>query len=96
MGQVNSKYKINTQTLKKKRTNKQQKDGCFLSSNPSRAFVQNGDVPVKTTVLPGISSEGQEKQSCLKSRTESFYKPLGYCILGYVRPFKGMVSIQNL
>ena len=65
--------------LKKTTTNKQQKDGCFLSSNPSSAFVENGDVPVKNTVLPGIRSEGQEKQSWLKSRTESFCKPLGYC-----------------
>ena len=48
----------------------------FLNFEPSRSFVQNGDVPKKNTLLPGKSTEGAVKALQFKPKTKMLLKSL--------------------
>ena len=59
--QVHSKSLIeNVQSLIK--TNKKKMD-AFLSFKPAETLVQNGSVPIKNTVSPGINSKRGRKST---------------------------------
>lgn len=72
IGQVSSKSLVNIQGLKEQT----EKHGYFLNFEPSRPFVQNGDVPKKNTLLPGKSTEGAVKALQFKPKTKMLLKSL--------------------
>ena len=72
--QINSKSSVNTQGSKKK-----QKNMDDFSFKPSRSFVQNGDVAIKKTVLPVVSSEGAGKALLVEIKKKLLLQTLRYC-----------------
>ena len=48
----------------------------FFFFKPSRIFVQNGYVPMKNTVLPGISTEGAGKALLVKTKNKMLLQTL--------------------
>ena len=62
---------------------------------PSRPFVQNGDVPKKNTLLPGKSTEGAVKALPVQTKNKNAVEILKH-IVNARRFIKRKVSTQNL
>lgn len=67
----------------------------FLNFEPSRPFVQNGDVPKKNTLLPGKSTEGAVKALPVQTKNKNAVEILKHIVNGR-RFIKRKVSTQNL